>query len=90
MHLLKCLTFGFTSFYGVLFYVAIKDLYIKFQEVIGEFFGRIRKSRVAPILDDKNETFDNSSDFQFLGKDCHDDVAAQMYGGFQKLDISQI
>lgn len=26
----------------------------------------------------------------FLGKDCYDDVAAQMYGGFQKLDISKI
>lgn len=26
----------------------------------------------------------------FLGKDCYDDVAEQMYGGFQKLDISQI
>ena len=26
----------------------------------------------------------------FLGKDCYNDVAAQMYGGFQKLDISKI
>lgn len=26
----------------------------------------------------------------FLGKDCYDDVAAHMYGGFQKLDISRI
>lgn len=26
----------------------------------------------------------------FLGKDCYDDVAAHMYGGFQKLDISKI
>lgn len=26
----------------------------------------------------------------FLGKDCYDDVAAQMYGGFQKLDITKI
>lgn len=26
----------------------------------------------------------------FLGEDCYDDVAAQMYGGFQKLDISKI
>lgn len=26
----------------------------------------------------------------FLGKDCYDDVTAQMYGGFQKLDISKI
>ena len=26
----------------------------------------------------------------FLGKDCYDDVAEQMYGGFQKLDISKI
>lgn len=51
----------------MLFFVAIKDLYVKFQEVIGEFFGRIRKPRVAPILDDKNETFDNASDFQFSG-----------------------
>ena len=52
----------------MLFNVAIKDLYVKFQEVIGEFFGRVRKSRVAPILDDKNETFDNASDFQFFGQ----------------------
>lgn len=26
----------------------------------------------------------------FLGKDCYDDVAQEMYGGFQKLDISKI
>lgn len=26
----------------------------------------------------------------FLGKDCYDDVADLMYGGFQKLDISKI
>ena len=26
----------------------------------------------------------------FLGEDCYDDVADQMYGGFQKLDISKI
>lgn len=26
----------------------------------------------------------------FLGEDCYNDVAAQMYGGFQKLDISKI
>ena len=79
----------------MLFYVAIKDLYVKFQEVIGEFFGRVRKSRVAPILDDKNETFDNASDFQFFGQSFQvdetvDDVAKEMYGGFQKLDISKI
>ena len=79
----------------MLFYVAIKDLYVKFQEVIGEFFGRVRKPRVAPILDDKNETFDNASDFQFFGQSFQvdetvDDVAKEMYGGFQKLDISKI
>ena len=79
----------------MLFYVAIKDLYVKFQEVIGEFFGRVRKSRVAPILDDKNETFDNASDFQFFGQpfqvdETVDDVANLMHGGFQKLDISKI
>lgn len=26
----------------------------------------------------------------FLGEDCYDDVAQEMYGGFQKLDISKI
>lgn len=26
----------------------------------------------------------------FLGKDCYDDVAQEMYGGFQKIDISKI